>query len=152
MYKRQLENWAKGGEGAIDLAQKLTKICETKNEFKYIYDINDTVEAKIKAVAQKIYGATDVEYSDIAKEQLKELNDSKFPVCIAKTQYSFSDDPKDLLGDKPFNLHVTELKLKEGAEFIVVLTGKIMTMPGLPKKPAAENINIDENGVIEGIF
>ena len=147
-----LENWAKGGEGAIDLAQKLTKICETKNEFKYIYDINDTVEAKIKAVAQKIYGATDVEYSDIAKEQLKELNDSKFPVCIAKTQYSFSDDPKDLLGDKPFNLHVTELKLKEGAEFIVVLTGKIMTMPGLPKKPAAEHINIDENGIIEGIF
>lgn len=147
-----LENWAKGGEGAIDLAQKLTKICETKNEFKYIYDTNDSVEAKIKAVAQKIYGATDVEYSDTAKEQLKELNDSKFPVCIAKTQYSFSDDPKDLLGDKPFNLHVTELKLKEGAEFIVVLTGKIMTMPGLPKKPAAENINIDENGVIEGIF
>ena len=147
-----LENWAKGGEGAIDLAQKLTKICETKNEFKYIYDTNDTVEAKIKAVAQKIYGATDVEYSDTAKEQLKELNDSKFPVCIAKTQYSFSDDPKDLLGDKPFNLHVTELKLKEGAEFIVVLTGKIMTMPGLPKKPAAEHINIDENGIIEGIF
>ena len=147
-----LENWAKGGEGAIDLAQKLTKICETKNEFKYIYDTNDTVEAKIKAVAQKIYGATDVEYSDTAKEQLKELNDSKFPVCIAKTQYSFSDDPKDLLGDKPFNLHETELKLKEGAEFIVVLTGKIMTLPGLPKKPAAENINIDENGVIEGIF
>lgn len=147
-----LENWAKGGEGAIDLAQKLTNICETKNEFKYIYDIKDTVEEKIKAVAQKIYGATDVEYSDIAKEQLKELNDSKFPVCIAKTQYSFSDDPKDLLGDKSFNLHVTELKLKEGAEFIVVLTGKIMTMPGLPKKPAAENINIDENGVIEGIF
>lgn len=73
-------------------------------------------------------------------------------MCIAKTQYSFSDDPKDLLGDKQFNLHVTELKLKEGAEFIVVLTGKIMTMPGLPKKPAAENINIDENGVIEGIF
>lgn len=147
-----LENWAKGGEGAIDLAQKLTKICETKNEFKYIYDINDTVETKIKAVAQKIYGATDVEYSDIAKEQLKELKDSKFPVCIAKTQYSFSDDPKDLLGDKQFNLHVTELKLKEGAEFIVVLTGKIMTMPGLPKKPAAEHINIDENGIIEGIF
>ena len=147
-----LENWAKGGEGAIDLAQTLTKICETKNEFKNIYDINDTVETKIKAVAQKIYGATDVEYSDIAKEQLKELKDSKFPVCIAKTQYSFSDDPKDLLGDKQFNLHVTELKLKEGAEFIVVLTGKIMTMPGLPKKPAAENINIDENGVIEGIF
>ena len=147
-----LENWEKGGEGAVDLAQKLIKICEKGNNFKYIYDINDTVAEKIKAVAQKIYGATDVEYSDTAKEQLNELNSSKFPVCIAKTQYSFSDDPKDLLGDKPFNLHVTELKLKEGAEFIVVLTGKIMTMPGLPKKPSAENINIDENGVIEGIF
>ncbi len=147
-----LENWEKGGEGAIDLAKKLTKICEKENNFNYIYDINFTVDTKIRAVAQKIYGATDVEYSDIAKEQLKELNNSRFPVCIAKTQYSFSDDPKDLLGDKPFNLHVAELKLREGAEFIVVLTGKIMTMPGLPKKPAAESINIDENGVIEGIF
>ena len=114
--------------------------------------LNDTIENKIKAVAQKIYGATDVEYSDKAKEQLKQLNTLKVPVCIAKTQYSFSDNPKDLLCDKPFNIHVSELKLKAGAEFVVVLTGKIMTMPGLPKRPAAENINIDENGVIEGIF
>lgn len=147
-----LENWEKGGEGATDLANKLIKICETENGFEYIYDINDTIEEKIKKVAQKIYGATGVEYSDLAKEQLKELNSFKMPICVAKTQYSFSDDPKDLLGDKPFNLHVTELKMKAGAEFVVVLTGKIMTMPGLPKKPAAENINIDDNGIITGIF
>lgn len=147
-----LENWEKGGEGATDLANKLIKICETENGFEYIYDINDTIEEKIKKVAQKIYGATGVEYSDLAKEQLKELNNFKMPICVAKTQYSFSDDPKDLLGDKPFNLHVTELKMKAGAEFVVVLTGKIMTMPGLPKKPVAENINIDDNGIITGIF
>ena len=147
-----LENWEKGGEGATDLANKLIKICETENGFEYIYDINDTIEEKIKKVAQKIYGATGVEYSDLAKEQLKELNNFKMPICVAKTQYSFSDDPKDLLGDKPFNLHVTELKMKAGAEFVVVLTGEIMTMPGLPKKPAAENINIDDNGIITGIF
>ena len=146
-----LENWEKGGEGATDLANKLIKICETENGFEYIYDINDTIEEKIKKVAQKIYGATGVEYSDLAKEQLKELNNFKMPICVAKTQYSFSDDPKDLLGDKPFNLHVTELKMKAGAEFVVVLTGKIMTMPGLPKKPAA-NISIDDNGIITGIF
>lgn len=147
-----LENWEKGGEGATDLANKLIKICETENDFEYIYDINDTIEEKIAKVSQKIYGATGVEYSDLAKEQLKELNNLKIPICVAKTQYSFSDDPKDLLGDKPFNLHVTELKMKAGAEFVVVLTGKIMTMPGLPKKPAAENISIDDNGIITGIF
>lgn len=147
-----LENWEKGGEGATDLANKLIKICETENDFEYIYDINDTIEEKIAKVSQKIYGATGVEYSDLAKEQLKELNNLKIPICVAKTQYSFSDDSKDLLGDKPFNLHVTELKMKAGAEFVVVLTGKIMTMPGLPKKPAAENISIDDNGIITGIF
>lgn len=147
-----LENWEKGGEGATDLANKLIKICETENDFEYIYDINDTIEEKIAKVSQKIYGATGVEYSDLAKEQLKELNNLKIPICVAKTQYSFSDDPKDLLGDKPFNLHVTELKMKAGAEFVVVLTGKIMTMPGLPKKPAAENISIDDNRIITGIF
>ena len=147
-----LENWEKGGEGATDLANKLIKICETENDFEYIYDINDTIEEKIAKVSQKIYGATGVEYSDLAKEQLKELNNLKIPICVAKTQYSFSDDPKDLLGDKPFNLHVTELKMKAGAEFVVVLTGKIMTMPGLPKVPAAESIDIDEDGEIVGIF
>lgn len=147
-----LENWQKGGEGAVDLAEKLIDICNEDHEFKYIYDINDTIENKIKAVAQKIYGAEDVEFSEEAKEQLKTLNNLKLPVCIAKTQYSFSDNPKNLLCDEPFNIHVTELKLRTGAEFVVVLTGKIMTMPGLPKRPAAENIDIDESGQIEGIF
>ena len=147
-----LENWEKGGDGAVDLAQKLVKICDKEHDFKYIYDINDTIENKIKSIAKKIYGATDVEYSDRAKEQLEKINDLKIPVCIAKTQYSFSDNPKDLLCDKPFNIHVSELALKSGAEFVVVLTGKIMTMPGLPKRPAAEKINIDQNGIIEGIF
>ena len=147
-----LENWQKGGEGAVDLAEKLIDICNKEHDFKYIYDINDTIENKIKAVAQKIYGAEDVEYSEEANEQLKKLNNLKLPVCIAKTQYSFSDNPKNLLCDEPFNIHVTELKLKTGAEFVVVLTGKIMTMPGLPKRPAAEKIDIDENGQIEGIF
>ena len=147
-----LENWEKGGEGAIDLAEKIIEICDQKNDFKYMYNINDTIEEKIKAISKNIYGASDVEFSDIAKKQLENLNDLKVPICIAKTQYSFSDDPKNLLSDKPFNIHISEINLKAGAEFIVVLTGKIMTMPGLPKRPAAENINIDKNGVIEGIF
>lgn len=147
-----LENWEKGGEGAVDLAKKVVETCDKQKDFKYMYNLEDTVEEKIEAVAKRIYGAKDVEYSELAKEQLKELNNSNLPICIAKTQYSFSDDPKNLLCDRPFTLHVSELKLKKGAEFIVVLTGKIMTMPGLPKNPAAEKINIDENGNIEGIF
>ena len=147
-----LENWEKGGEGAVDLAKKVVETCDKQKDFKYMYNLEDTVEEKIEAVVKRIYGAKDVEYSELAKEQLKELNNSNLPICIAKTQYSFSDDPKNLLCDRPFTLHVSELKLKKGAEFIVVLTGKIMTMPGLPKNPAAEKINIDENGNIEGIF
>ena len=147
-----LENWAKGGEGAVDLANKLIEICENKNDFKYMYELNDTIEEKIDKIAKNIYGAEKVEYSDLAKEQLKEINHLKIPVCIAKTQYSFSDDPKNLLCDKPFNIHVSELKYKAVAEFVFVLTGKVMTMPGLPKVPAAEKIDIDENGNIEGIF
>ncbi len=147
-----LENWEKGGEGAVDLAKKVVETCDKQKDFKYMYNLEDTVEEKIEAVAKRIYGAKDVEYSELAKEQLKELNNSNLPICIAKTQYSFSDDPKNLLCDSPFTLHVSELKLKNGAEFIVVLTEKIMTMPGLPKNPAAEKINIDENGNIEGIF
>ena len=150
-----VEGWAKGGEGAIDIAQKLVNLTEKEENFQYMYELNEGIKEKIEKVATKIYGAKGVVFEEAAQkeiERIEKLGYANLPVCIAKTQYSFSDDPKDLLGDKPFNLHVTELKLKEGAEFIVVLTGKIMTMPGLPKKPAAENINIDENGVIEGIF
>ena len=117
-----------------------------------MYELDDTIEEKIDKIAKNIYGAEEVEYSDLAKEQLKEINNLKIPVCIAKTQYSFSDDPKNLLCEEPFKIHVSELKYKAGAEFVVVLTGKVMTMPGLPKVPAAEKIDLDENGNIEGIF
>lgn len=150
-----VEAWAKGGEGARDLAEKVVSLCEEPEDFKYIYDLNDEVEEKVRKVAKKIYGAEDVEFSEEAKEsinQIKKLGFGNLPVCIAKTQYSFSDDPKNLQCTEKFNIHAREVILKAGAGFIVAITGKIMTMPGLPKVPAAENIDINENGEIEGIF
>ena len=150
-----VESWEKGGEGAKDLAQKIVDLVQEPSDFKFAYELNETIENKIKAVAQKIYGAEDVEFSDEAKLHIKEIEDlgySNLPVCIAKTQYSFSDDPKNLECKEPFDIHVQDVVLRAGAEFIVVLTGKIMTMPGLPKIPSAENIDLDENGNIVGIF
>ncbi len=150
-----VEAWAKGGEGAKDLAEKVVELCEKEENFKYTYDLNEEIEEKIRKVARKIYGAEDVEFSEEALEsikQIKRLGYENLPVCIAKTQYSFSDDPKNLECKEPFNIHVQEINLKAGAGFIVVITGKIMTMPGLPKVPAAESIDIDENGNIVGIF
>lgn len=150
-----VESWGKGGEGATDLAQKVVETCEKANNFKYTYSLDESIENKIKDIAKKIYGAEDVEYSDVAEKQIekiKELGYENLPICIAKTQYSFSDDSKNLQCKEPFNIHVKEVKLKAGAEFIVAITGKIMTMPGLPKQPAAEQIDIDENGNIIGIF
>lgn len=149
-----LENWEKGGDGATDLANKVVAICDKENVFKPIYNLNSSIKEKIEAVAKKIYGAKDVEYSD---EAIKEINiietlAKNMPVCIAKTQYSFSDDPKNLLCKDSFTIHINSVELKNGAEFVVVKTGKIMTMPGLPKKPAAENIDIDKNENIIGIF
>ena len=149
-----LENWEKGGDGATDLANKVVAICDKENVFKPIYNLNSSIKEKIEAVAKKIYGAKDVEYSD---EAIKEINiietlAKNMPVCIAKTQYSFSDDPKNLLCKDSFTIHINSVELKNGAEFVVVKTGKIMTMPGLPKRPAAENIDIDENENIIGIF
>ena len=147
--------WEKGGEGAKDLAQKIVDLVQEPSDFKFAYELNETIENKIKAVAQKIYGAEDVEFTEEAKLHIKEIEDlgySNLPVCIAKTQYSFSDDPKNLECKEPFNIHVQDVVLRAGAEFIVVLTGKIMTMPGLPKIPSAENIDLDENGNIVGIF
>lgn len=149
------EGWAKGGEGATDLAEKLVNLCEINNNFKYIYDLEDSIQEKIKKVAQNIYGAEDVEYTDVALEnieKIKKLGYGDLPVCIAKTQYSFSDDQKNIEGIKPYNITVRDLELKAGSGFIVVLSGKIFTMPGLPKVPAAEKIDIDENGNIQGIF
>ena len=150
-----VESHQKGGEGAVDLANQIIKLVEKEENFKFIYDDDDSIKLKIAKVAANIYGAESVEYSAEAEEQIKkieELGYSKFPVCIAKTQYSFSDDPKNLECKEPFTLHVNEIILRTGAEFVVAITGKIMTMPGLPKVPAAEKIDLDEDGNIIGIF
>ncbi len=151
-----VESWSKGGEGAIDLAEKVAYLCEEKeNEFKYIYNLEDTIKEKVEKVSKNIYGADGVEYSKEAEEQIEKIENMGYgnlPICIAKTQYSFSDDAKNLECNSSFNIHVKEVKLKAGAEFIVILTGKVMTMPGLPKHPASEQIDIDEQGNIVGIF
>ena len=149
------ENWGKGGEGITDLAEKVVKLCEKPSNFRFIYDLNDSIETKIEKVATEIYGAKGVEFSQKAIdniELIKKFGFEDYPVCIAKTQYSFSDDPKNLECEEPFNIHVEDVVLRTGAGFIVVLTGKIMTMPGLPRVPAAEEIDVDENGKIIGIF
>lgn len=146
--------YAKGSDGSIKLAEKVIKLAELPNDFIPAYKLEDDIKTKIYKVASKIYGAKDVEYSEEALKQIKLLeknNHSNLPICIAKTQYSLSDDPKNLNPNKEYNIHVKEIVLKAGAEFIVVLTGKIMTMPGLPKVPNSENIDI-KNNVIEGIF
>lgn len=150
-----VESWEKGGEGAKDLAKKIVTLVENPYHFQMVYEDNQTITQKIELVATKIYGATDVEYTKEALEKIKEIEKlgyGKFPVCIAKTQYSLSDDPKNLECKEPFSIHVQDVILKAGAEFIVVLTGKIVTMPGLSKIPAAEHIDIDENENIVGIF
>ena len=150
-----VEGWAKGGEGATDIANKLVNLTEQKEDFKYMYNLDESIKFKIQKVATKIYGAKDVEYSEEAEkeiEKIEKLGYGNFPVCIAKTQYSFSDDAKNLECKDEYNIHVRNVELKAGAGFIVVLAGKIMTMPGLPKIPAAESIDIDENGEIVGIF
>lgn len=149
-----LENWAKGGLGAEDLCKKIIEVCKMPKNFKFTYDVSLSVKEKIEAVAKNIYGAEGVEYSDSAEVNIKEIETlaKNMPVCIAKTQYSLTDDAKNLRCEEPFNIHVEAVELKNGAEFIVVKTGKIMTMPGLPKKPAAENIDLDKNGNIVGIF
>ena len=152
-----VEGWEKGSEGATDIANKIVQIAEEKPEAKLqlTYKDEDSIKEKIEKVATKIYGAKGVEYIDIANsniEQIEKLGYGNLPICIAKTQYSFSDDPKNLECDGDYNIHVQDVDLKAGAGFAVVLAGKIMTMPGLPKKPAAEQIDIDENGEVKGIF
>ena len=150
-----VEGWAKGGKGAIDIAEKLVKLTDNKTKVNYIYEKNDTIKQKIEKIATEIYGAESVEYSSKAEEKInkiEKLKCDKLPICIAKTQYSFSDDSKNLECKTPFKIHINDIQLKNGAGFIVALAGKIMTMPGLPKIPAADNINIDSNGDIIGIF
>ncbi len=150
-----VESWEKGGEGATDIAKKIVQLVKKEENFKYIYDLNETIEEKINKVVTKIYGASKVNYSQEAKEnidKIEKIGYGDLPICIAKTQYSFSDDPKKLDISEPFEFNIRNVELKAGAGFIVVLAGKIMTMPGLPKVPSAESIDIDENGEIIGIF
>ena len=151
-----VEGWAKGGEGARDIAEKLVELTQKEeNNFSYMYELEDSIQTKIEKIATKIYGAKGVEYSEEALQEIKkieELGYAKFPVCIAKTQYSFSDDPKNLECKGDYNITIRDIQIKTGAGFVVALAGKIMTMPGLPKVPSAESIDIDENGEIVGIF
>ena len=152
-----VESWGKGSEGAIDIAEKLVKLIDksTTEELKHTYNLEDSITEKLEKVAQNIYGAEGIEIDDEVLEKIEKIENlgyKNFPVCIAKTQYSFSDNPKMLEITEPFKIHIKDVILKSGAEFVVAITGKIMTMPGLPKVPAAENININEDGEIEGIF
>lgn len=150
-----VESFAKGGEGAEDLARKIVSLTEQKENFHYIYEDSDSIKEKIEKVAKEIYGAKDVEYSKDVDDKIKQvegLGYKNFPICIAKTQYSFSDDPKNLECKEPFTMHINDIWLRTGAEFVVAITGKMMTMPGLPRVPAAEKIDLDEDGNIKGIF
>lgn len=148
--------WAEGGQGGIELAQKVLKTLEEKeSHFQVLYEDELSLEEKIKTIATKIYGAGSVNFSATAKKQLSKLTDlgfSNFPVCMAKNQYSLSDDPKLLGRPEGFELTIREVYVSAGAGFVVVLTGDVMTMPGLPKKPAAYGIDVNEDGVITGLF
>ena len=151
------EVFAKGGEGGIDLATKVIAACEKEKSFKLTYEDNCSIKEKIEAVAKNIYGAGEVKYDAAALKNIAEIEAldpkySTFPICVAKTQYSLSDDASKLGRPQGFTLTVREVKLSAGAEFIVVLTGAIMTMPGLPKAPAAFNIDVDDDGNITGLF
>ena len=148
--------WAKGGEGGIELAKEVVRLCEEeKADFTFAYELDTTIEEKIDAIVRKIYGGDGVIFTPNAKKQIEKLTELGFsncPVCMAKTQYSFSDDATKLGAPTGFKVTVRNVKISAGAGFIVALTGDIMTMPGLPKSPAAERIDVDENGVISGLF
>lgn len=175
-----VEGWAKGGEGAIDIAQKIANIVDEKkcssvdeegndrvdkninfengkqeNNLKFIYDLSDGIKEKIEKIAKEIYGAEGVKFEEEALaeiERIEKMGYRELPICIAKTQYSFSDDSKNLECKEPFKITIREINLKAGAGFVVAIAGKIMTMPGLPRIPAAEQIDIDGDGKIVGIF
>ena len=149
------EVWAKGGEGGIALAEEVVKLCEQPNDFTYAYELDGTIEDKLNAIVQKIYGGSKLVLTANAQKQAKELTALGYehcPICMAKTQYSLTDDQTKLGAPTGFEVTVRNLKISAGAGFIVALTGEIMTMPGLPKVPAAERIDVDENGKISGLF
>lgn len=147
--------WAKGGEGALDLANQLVELCAEENSYAPLYEVEQSIEEKITAIATRVYGAKEVAFTEEAKEQIAlytSLGWDKMPICMAKTQMSLSDDAKVYGAPKNFTITVRELRPSLGAGFLVALTGKILTMPGLPKMPAANNMDIDEKGHIEGLF
>ena len=149
------EVWAKGGEGGIALAQEVIRLCEQPNDFTFSYDLDMSIEDKITAIVQKIYGGKDVAFTSNAQKQIQQLTAlgyDKMPICMAKTQYSLSDDPTKLGAPTGFTVTVRNVKVSAGAGFLVALTGDIMTMPGLPKVPAAERIDVDATGKISGLF
>ena len=149
------EVWAKGGDGGVELAKQVVRLCDQENNFSFSYEDDLSIKEKLEAIATKIYHADGVDLIGNAPKQLQQLEElgfSKMPICMAKTQYSFSDDQTKLGAPKNFRITVRNLKVSAGAGFIVALTGEIMTMPGLPKVPAAEKIDVDENGIITGLF
>lgn len=149
------EVWEKGGAGGVELAEEVIRLCESKTQYKFTYPLNISIEDKLNVLAKSVYHADGAVLSPAAQKtaaQLREQGFGELPICVAKTQYSFSDDPKKLGAPAHFEITVRSLKLSAGAGFIVALTGDIMTMPGLPKQPAAERIDVDENGVITGLF
>ena len=153
----QANVWAEGGKGALELSKEVINICEKESnkDFSYCYELEDSIEEKLKKIATKIYGARGIILSEQARKTLKKIEKSgldRLPVCVAKTQYSFSDNAKLLGAPEDFDITVRDLKISAGAGFIVALTGSILTMPGLPKKPAANDIDVDNNGIITGIF
>ena len=154
---RLSEVWAKGGEGGVALAEEVVRLCEQESSagFKFCYELDSTIEEKLNAIATKVYRADGVILTPAAKKQVQQLTElgfDKMPICMAKTQFSFSDDPAKLGAPRDFKVTVREIKVNAGAGFLVAKTGDIMTMPGLPKVPASERIDIDENGKITGLF
>ena len=150
-----MESWGKGGNGAIDLAEKIVKLTQNEAKLKFIYPSEDDIKTKIEKVVKEVYGGEAVTFSDESLkeiERIEKMGYANLPVCIAKTQYSLSDDPKKLVLTEPFTVNVRDVILKSGAGFVVVLAGKILTMPGLPQVPAAEKIGVDDKGNIFGIF
>ncbi|MBR5137822.1 MAG: formate--tetrahydrofolate ligase [Clostridia bacterium] len=147
--------WADGGEGGKAMAEEIVRLCEEPNDFTYSYELDGSIKDKIHAIVTKVYGGDGVQYTEEAEAQIAKLTEMGFdhvPVCVAKTQYSFSDDQTKLGAPEGFTVTVRNVKVSAGAGFVVVLTGSILTMPGLPKVPAAEKIDVDEDGVISGLF
>ena len=147
--------WAEGGNGGVELAEEVVRLCEQPNDFTFSYELDGSIEGKIEAVVKKVYGGDGISVLPAAKKQIaaiEAMGYANLPVCMAKTQYSFSDDPAKLGAPEGFTVTIKNVKISAGAGFIVVLTGDIMTMPGLPKIPAAEKIDVDENGKISGLF